>query len=52
MGGEAGNGHHEVEIASELVDLPHVAGDEGRSAVKRSRKSGSFLRRYSRLLTA
>src|SRR2546425_3464962 len=30
MGGEARNGHHEVEIASELVDLPHVAGDEGR----------------------
>src|ERR671919_638773 len=29
MSSEAGDRHDEVEVAAELVDLPHVAGDEG-----------------------
>ena len=29
VGREAGNRHHEMEVAAELVDLPHVARHEG-----------------------
>src|SRR5512145_2729619 len=31
MRGETGDRHHEVQVAAELVDRPHVARDEGRA---------------------